>query len=146
MKVRLICVGTMTSSSMKRILDDYVSRVKHYVDLEIVEVKESKTDDPSEEAVSIKKVLDPRGKTIALTLEGKSYTSEAFANLINDHQTYQSEPLQFLIGGSNGLAEELKINPMSFSSFTFPHQLMRIIFLEQLYRAFKIIKNEPYHK
>lgn len=146
MKVRLICVGTMTSSSMKRILDDYVSRVKHYVDLEIVEVKESKTDDPSEEAVSIQKVLDPRGKTIALTLEGKSYTSEAFANLINDHQTYQSEPLQFLIGGSNGLAEELKINPMSFSSFTFPHQLMRIIFLEQLYRAFKIIKNEPYHK
>ena len=146
MKVRLICVGTMTSSSMKRILDDYVSRVKHYVDLEIVEVKESKTDDPSEEAVSIQKVLDPRGKTIALTLEGKSYTSEAFANLINDHQTYQSEPLQFLIGGSNGLAEELKINPISFSSFTFPHQLMRIIFLEQLYRAFKIIKNEPYHK
>lgn len=146
MKVRLICVGTMTSSSMKRILDDYVSRVKHYVDLEIVEVKESKTDDPSEEAVSIQKVLDPRGKTIALTLEGKSYTSEAFANLINDHQTYQSEPLQFLIGGSNGLAEELKINPMSFSSFTFPHQLMRIIFLEQLYRVFKIIKNEPYHK
>ncbi len=146
MKVRLICVGTVTSSSMKRILDDYVSRVKHYVDLEIVEVKESKTDDPSEEAVSIQKVLDPRGKTIALTLEGKSYTSEAFANLINDHQTYQSEPLQFLIGGSNGLAEELKINPMSFSSFTFPHQLMRIIFLEQLYRAFKIIKNEPYHK
>ncbi len=146
MKVRLICVGTMTSSSMKRILDDYVSRAKHYVDLEIVEVKESKTDDPSEEAVSIQKVLDPRGKTIALTLEGKSYTSEAFANLINDHQTYQSEPLQFLIGGSNGLAEELKINPMSFSSFTFPHQLMRIIFLEQLYRAFKIIKNEPYHK
>lgn len=146
MKVRLICVGTMTSSSMKRILDDYVSRVKHYVDLEIVEVKESKTDDPNEEAVSIQKVLDPRGKTIALTLEGKSYTSEAFANLINDHQTYQSEPLQFLIGGSNGLAEELKINPMSFSSFTFPHQLMRIIFLEQLYRAFKIIKNEPYHK
>ena len=146
MKVRLICVGTMTSSSMKRILDDYVSRVKHYVDLEIVEVKESKTDDPSEEAVSIQKVLDPRGKTIALTLEGKSYTSEAFANLINDHQTYQSEPLQFLIGGSNGLAKELKINPMSFSSFTFPHQLMRIIFLEQLYRVFKIIKNEPYHK
>lgn len=146
MKVRLICVGTMTSSSMKRILDDYVSRAKHYVDLEIVEVKESKTDDPSEEAVSIQKVLDPRGKTIALTLEGKSYTSEAFANLISDHQTYQSEPLQFLIGGSNGLAEELKINPMSFSSFTFPHQLMRIIFLEQLYRAFKIIKNEPYHK
>jgi len=146
MKVRLICVGTVTSSSMKRILDDYVSRVKHYVDLEIVEVKESKTDDPSEEAVSIQKVLDPRGKTIALTLEGKSYTSEAFANLINDHQTYQSEPLQFLIGGSNGLAEELKINPMSFSSFTFPHQLMRIIFLEQLYRVFKIIKNEPYHK
>ncbi len=146
MKVRLICVGTMSSSSMNRILGDYVSRVKHYVDLEIVEVKESKTDDPSEEAVSIQKVLDPRGKTIALTLEGKSYTSEAFANLINDHQTYQSEPFQFLIGGSNGLAEELKINPMSFSSFTFPHQLMRIIFLEQLYRAFKIIKNEPYHK
>ena len=146
MKVRLICVGSMTSSSMKGVLDDYRSRLTHYVDLDIIEVKESKTDDPIEEALSIQKVLDPRGKTIALTLEGKSYTSEAFANLINDHQTYQSEPLQFLIGGSNGLAEELKINPMSFSSFTFPHQLMRVIFLEQLYRAFKIIKNEPYHK
>ena len=146
MKVRLICVGSMTSSSMKGVLDDYRSRLTHYVDLDIIEVKESKTDDPIEEALSIQKVLDPRGKTIALTLKGKSYTSEAFANLINDHQTYQSEPLQFLIGGSNGLAEELKINPMSFSSFTFPHQLMRVIFLEQLYRAFKIIKNEPYHK
>ena len=146
MKVRLICVGSMTSSSMKGVLDDYRSRLNHYVDLDIIEVKESKTDDPTEEALSIQKVLDPRGKTIALTLKGKSYTSEAFANLINDHQTYQSEPLQFLIGGSNGLAEELKINPMSFSSFTFPHQLMRVIFLEQLYRAFKIIKNTPYHK
>lgn len=146
MKVRLICVGSMTSNSMKGVLDDYRSRLTHYVDLDIIEVKESKTDDPIEEALLIQKVLDPRGKTIALTLEGKSYTSEAFANLINDHQTYQSEPLQFLIGGSNGLAEELKINPMSFSSFTFPHQLMRVIFLEQLYRAFKIIKNEPYHK
>lgn len=146
MKVRLICVGSMTSNSMKAVLDDYRSRLTHYVDLDIIEVKESKTDDPIEEALSIQKVLDPRGKTIALTLEGKSYTSEAFANLINDYQTYQSEPLQFLIGGSNGLAEELKINPMSFSSFTFPHQLMRVIFLEQLYRAFKIIKNEPYHK
>lgn len=146
MKVRLICVGSMTSSSMKGVLDDYRSRLTHYVDLDIIEVKESKTDDPIEEALLIQKVLDPRGKTIALTLKGKSYTSEAFANLINDHQTYQSEPLQFLIGGSNGLAEELKSNPMSFSSFTFPHQLMRVIFLEQLYRAFKIIKNEPYHK
>lgn len=146
MKVRLICVGSMTSNSMKGVLDDYRSRLTHYVDLDIIEVKESKTDDPIEEALLIQKVLDPRGKTIALTLKGKSYTSEAFANLINDHQTYQSEPLQFLIGGSNGLAEELKSNPMSFSSFTFPHQLMRVIFLEQLYRAFKIIKNEPYHK
>lgn len=146
MKVRLICVGSMTSSSMKGMLDDYRSRLTHYVDLDIIEVKESKTDDPTEEAVSIQKVLDPRGKTIALTLEGKSYSSEAFANMIKDHQTYQSEPLQFLIGGSNGLAEELKTNPMSFSTFTFPHQLMRVIFLEQLYRAFKIIKNEPYHK
>lgn len=146
MKVRLICVGSMTSSPMKGVLDDYRSRLKHYVDLEIIEVKESKTDDPNEEAVSIQKVLDPRGKMIALSLEGKSYTSEAFASLINEHQTYHSEPLQFLIGGSNGLAQELKNNPMSFSSFTFPHQLMRVIFLEQLYRAFKIIKNETYHK
>lgn len=146
MKVRLICVGSITSNPIKRILEDYSSRLQHYVDFDIIEVKESKTDDPNEEAMSLQRVLDPRGKTIALTLEGKSYTSEAFAQLINDHQTYHSEPLQFLIGGSNGLADELKINPMSFSSFTFPHQLMRVIFLEQLYRAFKIIKNEPYHK
>lgn len=146
MKVRLICVGSITSNPIKRILEDYSSRLQHYVDFDIIEVKESKTDDPNEEAMSLQRVLDPRGKTIALSLEGKSYTSEAFSQLINDHQTYHSEPLQFLIGGSNGLADELKINPMSFSSFTFPHQLMRVIFLEQLYRAFKIIKNEPYHK
>ena len=146
MKVRLICVGSMNSGPLKGVLEEYRSRLTHYVDLDIIEVKESKTDDPNEEAISIQKVLDPRGKTMALTLEGKSYTSEAFATLIHDHQTYQSTPLQFLIGGSNGLAEELKINPMSFSSFTFPHQLMRVIFLEQLYRAFKIIRNEMYHK
>jgi 23S rRNA (pseudouridine1915-N3)-methyltransferase len=146
MKVRLLCVGSMTSNSMKQVLDDYVTRLSHYVDLEIIEVKESKTDDPKEEALSLQKVMNPRAKTIALTLEGQSFTSEAFASLLQDHQTYHSKPLQFLIGGSNGLADELKLHPMSFSSFTFPHQLMRVIFLEQVYRAFKIIKNEPYHK
>jgi 23S rRNA (pseudouridine1915-N3)-methyltransferase len=146
MKVRLLCVGSITSNPIKRVLEDYVTRLSHYVDLEIIEVKESKTDDPNEEALSLQKVMNPRAKTIALSLEGQTFTSEAFASLIQDHQTYHAEPLQFLIGGSHGLAEELKSNPMSFSSFTFPHQLMRVIFIEQLYRAFKIIKNEPYHK
>lgn len=146
MKVRLICVGSISSSPLRQLVDDYASRLQHYVELEIIETKESKTDDPKEEALAIQKVLDPRGKTIALTIEGKSYSSQSFANFINDHFTYQAIPLQFIIGGSNGLAQELKMNGLSFSSFTFPHQLMRVIFLEQLYRAFKIIKNEPYHK
>lgn len=146
MKIRLLCVGSISSTPLKQLVEEYASRLQHYVELDIVETKESKTDDPQEEARLIQKVMDPRGKTIALTLEGKSYSSKSFASLINDHFTYHAQPLQFIIGGSNGLADELKVNAMSFSAFTFPHQLMRVIFLEQLYRAFKIIKNEPYHK
>jgi 23S rRNA (pseudouridine1915-N3)-methyltransferase len=146
MKIRIICVGTLSSRPMKELVNDYYSRLRHYTDIDIIEVAESASDNIEEEALKIKEVMVHPAKTIALAIEGKPYSSSQFAQWIDDHQTYESMPLQFIIGGSNGLASSLKTNTLSFSAMTLPHQLMRVFLLEQLYRSYKILRNEPYHK
>lgn len=146
MKIRIICVGKLSSAPMKELVADYQSRLRHYVDIDIVEVAESPTDNLQEEAVLIKQAMLQPATTIALAIEGKAYSSQQLATWIDEYQTYESMPLQFIIGGSNGLDPSLKSQMISFSTMTFPHQLMRVLVLEQLYRAYKIIRNEPYHK
>jgi len=146
MKIRIICVGKLSSRPMNELVNDYQSRLQHYTDIEIIEVAESASDNIEEEAISIKNAMIHPAKTIALAIEGKSYSSEQFAQFIDNHQTYESMPLQFIIGGSNGLSPSLKSNAMSFSALTLPHQLMRVFLLEQLYRSYKILRHEPYHK
>lgn len=151
MRILLLVVGQLTTPGLRTLSDDFEQRLKHYTSLEIIEVKESKgstNDVLAAEAAAIQKHI-PSGATIyVLALEGSMMSSPQLATLIDQHQTYGSTPLVFIVGGSDGLAHSIKQQDklLSISTMTFPHQLMRVLLLEQLYRAFKIIRHEVYHK
>lgn len=151
MKLKLIVVGQLTTPGMNVLCDDFVQRLQHYTSLEIVEVKEAKGKIEEilvAEAAAIQKQIPTAAKVYVLAIEGSVVSSAQLATIIEEHQTYGSAPLVFIIGGSDGLAESIKQQGklLSVSTMTFPHQLMRVMLLEQLYRAFKIIRNEVYHK
>ena len=125
-------------------------RLSKYTKLEIVELKDEKdTVNPlKKEKDSIKKHIDEKDNLVILDIKGKQMPSEEFANFINQELTLNSN-ITFIIGSSNGLDEDIKKltnKKISFSLLTFPHQLFRVLLLEQIYRAFKIINNEKYHK
>ena len=151
MKLRLIVVGQLTTPGIDVLVEEFRQRLVHYTSLDIIEVKEAKgaiDDVLAAEAAAIQKHI-PSGATIyVLAVEGSMMSSPQLATLIDQHQTYSSTPLVFIIGGSDGLAHSIKQQGtlVSISAMTFPHQLMRVILLEQLYRAFKINSNEVYHK
>ena len=101
------------------------------------------------EGKRITEKLPERARVVALDLRGKNLTSEAFAADIDETMTYGTSQMAFIIGGSNGLSDEVLQKTdikIYFGKMTYPHQLMRLILVEQVYRAFKIMRNEPYHK
>lgn len=141
--VNLICAGNIKDTWLKNGIDEFTKRLSRFCKLNILEVPESI---PSKEKDRIVKLL--RGFKIALCIEGIQIDSVSFAEKIEDLMQTTSE-ISFIIGSSEGLDEEVKKHAdlkLSFSKFTFPHQMMRLIFLEQLYRAFTIINNTTYHK
>lgn len=152
-KITLICVGSIKEKYLVDAINEYKKRIQKFFELNIIEIAESKLLQSQKEvqkALSEEagKILEKvKGKTIvSLCVEGKQQTSEEFASFV-DQKTDLGE-LVFIIGSSFGLADKIKkssIN-LSFSKLTFPHQLMRVIFLEQLYRAGTIINNITYHK
>ena len=147
MKISLICVGTLKEKYLKEAVKEYSKRLSSYCNLEIIEVKEGR--DKEAEGRGILKRIDERSFTTALDIDGKELDSEAFAKKIDQLPHEGISKLTFIIGGSGGLSQEVKEScdfRLSFSRMTFPHQLMRVIFLEQLYRTFKINRNEIYHK
>jgi 23S rRNA (pseudouridine1915-N3)-methyltransferase len=151
MKLRLIVVGQMTTPGIKVLAQDYQERLLHYTSLDIIEVKEAKgtTEEVlAAESMAIQKHIPASAIVYVLAVEGSMVSSLELASLIEDHQTYASTPLVFIIGGSDGLAASVKQRGtlLSVSPMTFPHQLMRVLLLEQLYRAFKILRHEVYHK
>lgn len=151
MKLRLIVVGRLTTPGMKVLSDEFEQRLLHYTALEIVEIKEAKgsmEDVLAAESLAIKKHIPSGANVYILAVEGIMVSSIQLAHIIDEHQTYGSTPLIFVIGGSDGLADSIKQEGtlLSVSAMTFPHQLMRVLMLEQLYRAFKILRNEAYHK
>lgn len=151
MKIILITVGSLSTPGLQTLSDEYVSRLQHYASLKVIEVKEGKGTDAQilqQEADFILQQLPDSAKIVILSIEGKPLSSIELSQMIDHHQTYQSTPLVFIIGGSLGLAETIKAKGvnLSLSTMTFPHQLARVMLLEQLYRAFKILKNEVYHK
>lgn len=151
MKLRLIVVGQLTTPGLKTLCEEFEQRLQHYTSLDIVEVKEAKgtvEETLATEALAIQPLIPNAAKVYVLAVEGSMMSSPQLATMIDDHQTYGSTPLVFIIGGSDGLADSIKQlgKLLSVSTMTFPHQLMRVLLLEQLYRAFKIIRNEVYHK
>jgi len=144
--IRIICVGKIKEDYLKDLITDYEKRINKYHKIEILELKDS--DDISKETNEIIKYINKKDYNIALCINGKSYNSIEFAKHINSLFNYNGT-ITFIIGGSNGLEEQIISmcdEKLSFSSFTFPHGLFRGILLEQIYRTFKINNNERYHK
>lgn len=158
--IKIICIGKMKEKSMKEVLDEYIKKLSKFTRLDIIELTDEKIPDNAKTAeiskikeIESKKVLntiDKIGKTyvFACDLNGKQLNSIEFADTIESSLLLNST-LTFVIGGSLGLSDTLKQKAnklISFSKLTFPHQLFRVILAEQIYRAFKIINNETYHK
>lgn len=150
--IKIICVGKLKEKYWKDAMEEYQKRLQKYVNLEIIEILDEGLLDKKtclkKEQEKIEKYLNPKEYLITLEIEGKEISSKEFADKINQILISNSN-ITFLIGGSYGLSEELKKRAnfkLSFSKLTFPHQLFRIMFLEQIYRCYKINNNESYHK
>ncbi len=154
----LVCVGKLKEKFYSSAVEEYGKRLQKFCRFQVIEVPDEKTgaaDDAAantliqqKEGARILEKLPDRAYTIALAIDGKSYDSIGFSRHI-EQMMMHSANIAWIIGGSTGLSKEVLARAdekISFSPLTFPHQLMRVIFLEQLYRAFKIMKNEPYHK
>ena len=159
MKITIICVGKVKEKFYRMAIDEYVKRLGRYCKLEIIEVADEKTPDNAseheetlikdKEGERILKNIRREATVIALAIEGKMLSSEQLAGKISRLGIGGESHIQFIIGGSLGLSDKvLKEADMllSFSKMTFRHQLMRVILLEQIYRSYRIIQGEPYHK
>ncbi|MBR1471064.1 MAG: 23S rRNA (pseudouridine(1915)-N(3))-methyltransferase RlmH [Lachnospiraceae bacterium] len=159
LKTDILCVGKIREEAVRSMIAEYAKRLGAFTTLRIIEVKDEKTPEQCSETEKemilrmegdrLAEHLERRAKKILLAVEGKQLSSEDFAAYIKEQQDLSVSHLQFLIGGSLGLDARLKEQAdmkLSFSKMTFPHQLMRLILLEQIYRAHKILRGEPYHK
>ena len=146
--IKVICVGKIKDSNLKSLIDDYYKRIIKYTSIQIIELKDENYDEMKKESKEIENYLDSKSYNIALDRLGKNIDSINFSKLID--KTFISYPnINFIIGGSLGIDKSIldKCNiVLSFSSLTFPHQLFRLMLLEQIYRSFKILNNERYHK
>lgn len=143
--INIICIGKIKENYLKDAIDDYTKRISKYHKLNLIELPDSNID---EEANEISKYLKPKDYLITLAIEGIELSSVALSEKID--KTFINYPsITFIIGGSNGLREDIKQKShyqLSFSKLTFPHGLFRLILLEQIYRSFKILNHESYHK
>ena len=159
MRITIITVGKIKEKYLRDAISEYSKRLSKYCKMEIIEVADEKTPEnasdtmnetiKAKEAERILKYLMEDAYIITLEIQGKQLTSEELADKIEKLGIQGTSHLIFVIGGSLGLGKEVleKSNyALSFSKMTFPHQLMRVILLEQIYRSYRIIKKEPYHK
>ena len=159
MRINIVCVGKIKEKYLKLGIDEFKKRLSKYCKLEIIELEDEK----APENLSDKEILmikEKEGKKIlskikdnsyliALAIDGKNLSSEELAETINKLGVRGVSNITFVIGGSLGLSDEVLSRAdykLSFSKMTFPHQLMRLILLEQVYRAYRINNGEPYHK
>ncbi len=159
MNITILCVGKLKEAFYKDAVSEYGKRLSRYASFRITEVEDEKTDEAAsvKETVLIKaregerllKQIPEKAYVIALAIEGKAYDSVELAGRLEMLMNTGRSDLVFVIGGSLGLSEQVMQRAdekWSFSRLTFPHQLMRVILSEQLYRSFRIIHHEPYHK
>lgn len=159
MNIDIISVGNIKEKYFTDAIKEYSKRMTSYINLSIIEINEHRLpNNPSDSQILegmeketeaiISKIRD-RAYIIALCIEGKQASSENFAKKIQNLTVEGYSDICFIIGGSYGLSDKIKRKSqlkLSFSKMTFPHQLMRVVLIEQIYRAFRIIRNEPYHK
>lgn len=155
MKITLLTVGKTDKDWVKQGMDIYVSRLKHYIPFSITEIPElknvsalSREQIKAKEGELILKNVKPADNLVLLDERGKEYSSVEFAKVLQDKINYEGKDIVFIIGGAYGFSEDVyrrANSKMSLSRMTFSHQMVRAIFAEQLYRAFTIIKGEPYH-
>lgn len=150
--IRIICVGKIKEKYLVDAIGEYSKRISKYSKLEIVELQDESQGETSKilklEGEKIDKYLSPKDFVISLEIDGKQLESEELASLI-DQKLIEYSNITFIIGGSYGIDESIKEKAnyhLSFSKMTFPHQLFRLLLLEQIYRSFKINNNESYHK
>lgn len=152
MRIKIAAVGKLKEKYLKEALNEYAKRIKSYGRFEVKEVNDGRDDDPlakEKEAVDLLKGIKDSEYVIALEIKGREMGSEKFAKTLANLNIRGISDITFVIGGSNGLHEsviERADMTLSFSKMTFPHQLMRVILAEQIYRAYKIINGEKYHK
>lgn len=159
MHITIICVGKIKEKYLTMAIDEYTKRLSRYCKLEIIEVTDEKTEENASEALNdivkrkegerILKQLKEDSYVITLEIAGKMLDSPELASHISSLGVSGRGHITFIIGGSLGLSEAVSKRAdykLSFSKMTFPHQLMRVILLEQIYRSFRINSNEPYHK
>ena len=155
MKIALLTVGKTDRDWVKQGLDIYVSRLKHYIPFSINEIPElknvsamSRDQIKAKEGELILKSIKPTDDVILLDEHGKEYSSTEFASLLQNKINYEGKDIVFVIGGAYGFSEPVykrANSKISLSRMTFSHQMVRTIFAEQIYRAFTIMKGEPYH-
>ncbi|GAB3053677.1 23S rRNA (pseudouridine(1915)-N(3))-methyltransferase RlmH [Virgibacillus ainsalahensis] len=159
MKISIVSVGKLKEKYLKQGIQEYLKRLGAYAKVAITEVADEKAPENMSEAemLEVKRKEGERilaqisQDTYVITLEinGKMLTSEQLAAKMDELATYGKSKIAFVIGGSLGISEDVQKRSdlsLSFSKMTFPHQLMRLILLEQVYRGFRIIRGEPYHK
>ena len=158
MNVRILCVGKLKESYFEDACAEFQKRLSRFCALELVEVADEKAPEslhPTDERLVLDregkrllKAIGPKDFVVALAIDGKQMRSEAFAAFLEEKEL-EARPLTFVIGGSLGLSPEIYARAdmkLSFSAMTFPHRIARLLLLEQLYRGFKIRRNEAYHK
>lgn len=150
--IKIICLGKIKEEALSSLINEYKKRISRYCDIEIYELQDEGSKDVKanlkKEKEKILKLINPKDYIITLEIEGKEITSVEFAKKISDTFIVNSN-ITFIIGSSYGLDEDIKkISDyhLSFSKMTFPHQIFRLLLLEQIYRSFKINNNEEYHK
>ena len=159
MNINILCVGKIKEKFYTEAIAEYKKRLSKYCKLSILEVADEKTEQNmssaaidvilKKEADRLKDKLKDKDYIVALDIQGDKYDSLGFSRVIDDNMLHGTGDMTFIIGGSMGLHDsvlDMAHMRLSFSDMTFPHQLMRVILLEQIYRAYKIIRNEPYHK
>ncbi|MCY7779009.1 23S rRNA (pseudouridine(1915)-N(3))-methyltransferase RlmH [Bacillus haynesii] len=159
MNISIVAIGKLKEKYLKQGIDEYIKRLSAYAKVDIIELPDEKAPEnlsdqdmkivKEKEGKRILSKISPDAHVIALAIEGKMKSSEELADNMDRLATYGKSKVTFVIGGSLGLSDAVlkRANEkLSFSRMTFPHQLMRLILLEQVYRAFRINRGEPYHK
>ena len=159
MKIKVVTVGKLKEKYLKDGISEYSKRISRFAKLEMIELADEKTPDRASESEN-QKILEIEGQrilskvgdrdfVIVLAIEGKTFSSEEFSKHLEEASIKGFSTLTFIIGGSLGLAQDVKKRSnlsVSFGRLTLPHQLMRLVLVEQIYRAFTIQQGSPYHK